>query len=346
MGLSIHLSPHHLFSFPPLRRSSPQFATMKIAKAAEVLGVGTDVEAAELKATYRRLALQHHPDKCADGEREEATSKFQEISRAYQCMLSFVESGDDGDSEEELDAAAAEEHFRDFLSRMSCKFAMMILIDEMNQLNDLHEQGLCVDGGGRKVYRSSRHSARPFEIVMTPDGPDIQKSFAKKNCRGGADDQEENEDPEMVAARKAAAANKAATAEAALLELNAEDVRKPRRSGGGGKKQGRGGATAAADGRGGRGGSAHGHDGGGRRAERTTDDPSIETPPPPPGGGSGKKKKSAGKKRGKGGGRSEAGALPTTPEAHKLLDEITAPADPGSPTSIADDVAAQECAIN
>ena len=50
----------------------------------EVLGVSRDADAAELKAAYRRLALQHHPDRNPDAP--ESTEKFKEASEAYAVL--------------------------------------------------------------------------------------------------------------------------------------------------------------------------------------------------------------------------------------------------------------------
>jgi molecular chaperone DnaJ len=50
----------------------------------EVLGVSRDASATDLKTAYRRLAMQHHPDKNAgDAEAEE---KFKEASEAYSVL--------------------------------------------------------------------------------------------------------------------------------------------------------------------------------------------------------------------------------------------------------------------
>jgi molecular chaperone DnaJ len=50
----------------------------------EVLGVSRSVEAVELKAAYRRLAMQFHPDRNPDDH--EAEAKFKEASEAYQVL--------------------------------------------------------------------------------------------------------------------------------------------------------------------------------------------------------------------------------------------------------------------
>jgi len=50
----------------------------------EVLGVARDCDGAELKMAYRRLAMQHHPDRNPDDR--EAESRFKEASEAYQVL--------------------------------------------------------------------------------------------------------------------------------------------------------------------------------------------------------------------------------------------------------------------
>lgn len=54
----------------------------------EVLGVGRDADAAQLKSAYRRLALQYHPDRNRDDP--EAAERFKEASEAY-AVLSDAE---------------------------------------------------------------------------------------------------------------------------------------------------------------------------------------------------------------------------------------------------------------
>jgi molecular chaperone DnaJ len=50
----------------------------------EVLGVERSVDAAELKRAYRKLAMEHHPDRNPDDKGSEA--RFKEASEAYQVL--------------------------------------------------------------------------------------------------------------------------------------------------------------------------------------------------------------------------------------------------------------------
>ena len=50
----------------------------------EVLGVERTVEVTELKKAYRRLAMEHHPDR--NPGNAEAEAKFKEASEAYQVL--------------------------------------------------------------------------------------------------------------------------------------------------------------------------------------------------------------------------------------------------------------------
>ncbi|CAL0307182.1 unnamed protein product [Lupinus luteus] len=54
----------------------------------EVLGVALDSTADEVRSAYRRLALQHHPDKLVQSgiSQSEATTQFQELQHAYEVL--------------------------------------------------------------------------------------------------------------------------------------------------------------------------------------------------------------------------------------------------------------------
>lgn len=52
----------------------------------KVLGVNRNVDEKKLKSAYRKLALKWHPDKHKDESKDEATTKFTEISQAYEIL--------------------------------------------------------------------------------------------------------------------------------------------------------------------------------------------------------------------------------------------------------------------
>ena len=51
----------------------------------EVLGVGKNASADEIKRAYRRMAMKYHPDKNPDNK-EEAETKFKECAEAYEVL--------------------------------------------------------------------------------------------------------------------------------------------------------------------------------------------------------------------------------------------------------------------
>ena len=51
----------------------------------EVLGVGRDASEADIKSSYRKLALKYHPDRNPDNK-EEAEERFKESSEAYEVL--------------------------------------------------------------------------------------------------------------------------------------------------------------------------------------------------------------------------------------------------------------------
>ncbi|ETW04815.1 hypothetical protein H310_03946 [Aphanomyces invadans] len=52
----------------------------------KILGVPKNFNDRQLKKAYRKLALQYHPDKVEESEREKAQEKFVEISQAYEVL--------------------------------------------------------------------------------------------------------------------------------------------------------------------------------------------------------------------------------------------------------------------
>jgi len=62
---------------------------IKMAKRKDyykILGVTKETSTAELRKAYRKLALEWHPDKHEEEEKEAAESKFREITEAYEVL--------------------------------------------------------------------------------------------------------------------------------------------------------------------------------------------------------------------------------------------------------------------
>ncbi len=52
----------------------------------EILGLAKGASADEIKRTYRKLAMKHHPDRVGDEHKKDAEEKFKEISEAYAVL--------------------------------------------------------------------------------------------------------------------------------------------------------------------------------------------------------------------------------------------------------------------
>jgi len=54
----------------------------------KILGIPRTATAKDIKAAYRKLALQWHPDKVTEEQKEEASKKFQDIGESYEVLSS------------------------------------------------------------------------------------------------------------------------------------------------------------------------------------------------------------------------------------------------------------------
>lgn len=62
----------------------------KVAVHFQTLGLPPDAGLEELKRSYRKLILQHHPDKNQGAAQEEAARRFREVSEAYEAISEFM----------------------------------------------------------------------------------------------------------------------------------------------------------------------------------------------------------------------------------------------------------------
>jgi curved DNA-binding protein CbpA len=85
----------------------------------QCLGIASTATESEIRTAYRALALEFHPDKAPSSEREEATSKFQELNAAYEVCLKRLSSPKAGYVDEwdyDFDGDNATSHWRDNLA--------------------------------------------------------------------------------------------------------------------------------------------------------------------------------------------------------------------------------------
>ncbi len=63
---------------------------LKIEGAKELFGLGDRATLRQIKAGFRELIKKYHPDLAGEGEENRA--KIQEVTEAYQALLSYCES--------------------------------------------------------------------------------------------------------------------------------------------------------------------------------------------------------------------------------------------------------------
>ncbi|CAJ1348832.1 unnamed protein product, partial [Effrenium voratum] len=71
----------------------PSPALQRMAGHFRTLGLSAAASNEDLKRAYRKLVLQHHPDKNQGASQEAAAEKFREVSEAYEALAEFMRSG-------------------------------------------------------------------------------------------------------------------------------------------------------------------------------------------------------------------------------------------------------------
>jgi curved DNA-binding protein len=136
----------------------------------QILGVGRDATADEIKKVYRKLAMKYHPDK-AKGDKKQAEEKFKQISEAY-AVLSNPEKKKEYDefgSQVFRDKFTQEDIFRGF--------------DFSDIFSDARSESIFSrifggQGGGRprgrtRTFRYGGPEGH-YEPVQPPKGQDLQ----------------------------------------------------------------------------------------------------------------------------------------------------------------------------
>lgn len=65
-----------------------------MAKHFSTLQLPSSASADDVRKSYRKLALQHHPDKNPGEAQDEAVRRFREVADAYKALCEFFEKKD------------------------------------------------------------------------------------------------------------------------------------------------------------------------------------------------------------------------------------------------------------
>lgn len=79
-------SPEEKDAEQKLREAQVALKQSKEKNYYKILGVSRTATSKEIKSAYRKLALQWHPDKVTEEQKEEAEKKFQDIGEAYEVL--------------------------------------------------------------------------------------------------------------------------------------------------------------------------------------------------------------------------------------------------------------------
>ncbi len=131
-------------------------ANTKVSKADyyEVLGVSRDASEQELKSAYRKLALQHHPDRNPGDHAAE--ERFKQASEAYQ-VLSDADKRAAYDRYGHAGVSAAGQGF-------GGPFAGGVDISDL--FGDLFGEMFSMGGGGRRATRQQRGDDLRFDLTV------------------------------------------------------------------------------------------------------------------------------------------------------------------------------------
>jgi len=61
----------------------------KIDEARKLLGLDKEATLKEIKAAYRKLSLEYHPDRCKDHDKKECQEIFKKVNHANDILVSY-----------------------------------------------------------------------------------------------------------------------------------------------------------------------------------------------------------------------------------------------------------------
>jgi len=83
-----------------------------IKRAKEILELGDKATLKEIKAVYRSLSKQWHPDKCGKKDKKECHRKMKEINWAHKVIMKYIEDYHYSFAEEKIEEDSPEARWK------------------------------------------------------------------------------------------------------------------------------------------------------------------------------------------------------------------------------------------
>jgi len=117
----------------------------------DVLGVGSDASEQEIRAAFRRLALEHHPDRFSGSHRQRAEERFQSITEAFN-VLSRPEARDRYDREVYVGGKSKGMDPREISRRLAAKGAQAFREGKLQEALELLESAVDHDDSNARAH--------------------------------------------------------------------------------------------------------------------------------------------------------------------------------------------------
>lgn len=132
----------------------------------EVLGVSSDSDADQIKTAYRKLAMQHHPDR--NGGSEEASAKFQQIQDAYDMLRSDKPRSPQNEQQQHQHFHDIHDMFNHFFHRQQMSNPNLQAMCEITLEQAFHGCSLTFDINGKSIIVQIPAGIDQHQTVRVP----------------------------------------------------------------------------------------------------------------------------------------------------------------------------------
>jgi curved DNA-binding protein CbpA len=117
----------------------------------DVLGVSQEASEQEIRSAFRRLTIEHHPDKFAGSAREQAEEQFQRITEAFN-VLSRPDARQKYDKELSTGTAGKTMDRKEIARRLAAKGAQAYRNGQLTEAVDALEQAVKHDDDNARAH--------------------------------------------------------------------------------------------------------------------------------------------------------------------------------------------------